>query len=202
MATLPKPLLTPDEYLDIEEAADYKSEYHHGEVFAMSGAGWNHNLIASKIAAVLGTQLLGRPFYVAGSDMRVYSPTTELFTYADVVVTCAPPQLFQKGRRTATLLNPTLIVEVLSPTTEAYDRGLKFEHYKSIESVREYLLVSSDRVSVTLYRRQSDAPWLLMIATTLDSAVELKSCGCRLLLRDLYDKVTFPEPEARAAEQE
>lgn len=202
MATLPTPRLTPDEYLDLEEAADYKSEYYQGEMFAMSGAGWNHNLIAMHIGAELDRQLRGRPCYVATSDMRLYSPVTDLFTYADIVVTCNEPDLFQKGRRTATLLNPTVIVEVLSPTTEGYDRGRKFEHYKSIDTVREYLLVSSDRVSVTLYRRQPDDSWLLVVATALDSAIDLESCGCRLLLRDLYEKVEFPEPQARAAEQE
>ena len=202
MSTLPKPRLTIDEYLDIEEAADCRSEYYRGEMFAMAGAGWNHNLIASNIGADLTLQLRGRPCYVAGSDMRVYSPTTDLFTYADAVVTCEEPNLFQEGRRTATLLNPTLIVEVLSPTTEAYDRGLKFEHYKSIESVREYLLVSSDRASVTLYRRQNAEPWLLITTTLLDSTIELESCGCRLLLRDLYDKVEFPALALRATEPE
>jgi len=161
MSSPPRPRLTPDEYLDIEEAADYKSEYHQGEMFAISGTGWNHNLISSNINRTLGNQLLGVPCYVGTSDMRLFSPVTDLFTCADVVVTCDEPKLFQKGRRTATLLNPTVIVEVLSPSTEAYDRGLKFEHYKSIESLREYLLVSSDRVSATLFRRQPDGTWLV-----------------------------------------
>jgi Uma2 family endonuclease len=202
MSTQPKPRLTPDEYLDFEEAADYKSEYCHGELFAMAGAGWNHDLVSHNIGRQLGNQLAGRPCFVNTSDMRVYSPQTDLFTYADVIVTCGEPRLFQKGRRTATLLNPTVIVEVLSPTTEAYDRGLKFEHCKSIESVREYLLVSSDRSSVTLYRRQPDDSWLLTVATALDATVDLESCGCRLLLRDLYDKVEFPVPVLRAVEPE
>jgi len=202
MSTLPKPRLTPDEYLDIEEAADFKSEYHAGEMFAMAGAGVNHNIIAMHIGSALDRQLRGRDCLVTGSDMRVYSPATELFTYADVSVTCGELQLFQKGRRTATLLNPTLIVEVLSPSTEAFDRGLKFEHYKSIDSVSEYLLVSSDRISATLYRRQSNGTWLLMIATTLDSSIELESCGCRLALSEMYEKVSFPEPQALIAEQQ
>jgi Uma2 family endonuclease len=202
MSTLPKPRLTVNEYLEIEEAADFKSEYHAGEMFAMSGAALNHNIIAMHIGAELDRQLRGRPCLVAGSDMRVYSPTTDLFTYAAVVVTCGEPKLFQKGRRTATLLNPTVIVEVLSPTTEAYDRGLKFEHYKSIDSVQEYLLVSSDRMSATLYRRPGAGPWQLFTFTTPDAAIELESCGCRLLLRDLYDKVEFSNLALRAGEPE
>jgi Uma2 family endonuclease len=131
--------------------------------------------------------------------MRVHVPATTLFTYPDASVTCGEPNFPKQGRKTATLLNP-VIVEVLSKSTEGYDRGKKFEHYKSIESFREYLLVSSDRIGATLYRRQAAEPWLLMTFNTPEAVIELESVGCRLVLRDLYEKVGFPETEALRAE--
>ena len=153
MSTLPKPRLTPEEYLEIEDAAEFKSEFYHGEMFAMAGATYNHNLIAGNVLRHLGNQLLGRPCSTCGSDMRIHVPRTGLYTYADALVICGEPRFLD--RKQMTLLTPTVIVEVLSASTEAYDRGRKFDHYQSIESLREYLLVASDRMSASLYRRQS-----------------------------------------------
>jgi len=195
MSTLPKARLTPEEYLEIEDAAEYKSEYFQGEMFAMAGATYEHNLIAGNIGYQLTGQLRGRPCTVCPSDMRIHIPRTGLYTYADAVVICGEPRFLSQNRMN--LLNPTVIVEVLSPSTEAYDRGRKFEHYQSIDSLREYLLVSSDRVSVTLHRRQSENQWLLITATELESHIQLESAGCRLLLRDLYEKIVFPAEERR-----
>jgi Uma2 family endonuclease len=200
MSTLPKPRLTPEEYLEIEDAAEYKSEYYQGEMFAMAGATYNHNLIALNAAAELRQQLKRRPCTVCSSDMRIHTPRTGLYTYADAVVICGEPAFL--GQNQMTLLNPTVIIEVLSPTTEAYDRGRKFEHYQSIDSLREYLLIASDRMSATLYRRQSEQQWLITIANTPESAIELESAGCRLPLLDLYDKVDFPADERLAAAQQ
>jgi Uma2 family endonuclease len=202
MSTPPKPRLTPEEYLEIEEAAGYKSEYYHGEMFAMSGVSPEHDGIGANLIRHLGNRLADRPCVVHTSDMRVHTPATGLYTYPDVAVTCGRPEFLRRPGRTVTLLNPALIVEILSPTTEGYDRGKKFEHYKSIESLREYLLVSSDRMGATLYRRQAAEPWLLMTYISPDSVIELESIGCRLALRDLYEKVELPaEPQLRAAEQ-
>ena len=133
------------------------------------------------------------------SAMRVHTPRTGLYTYPDAVVDCGEPRFLDKKR--TTLLNPTAIVEVLSPSTEAYDRGRKFEHYQSIDSLREYLLIDSQRISVTLYRRQSGAPWLLITENSLDGSVELESVGCVLALRDLYAKVELPAETPAAAPQ-
>jgi Uma2 family endonuclease len=122
--------------------------------------------------------------------MRVRVSTTGLYAYPDVVVACGPQFLDDKE---STLLNPTLIVEVLSPTTEAYDRGLKFKHYSTIETLREYLLIASESVDVELRTRQPDGRWILTSADRLEDSIELQSIGCRLALADLYEKVEFGE---------
>jgi Uma2 family endonuclease len=121
--------------------------------------------------------------------MRVRVSPTGLFTYPDVVVVCGPPQFLDDQRDT--LLNPTLIAEVLSPSTEAFDRGRKFEHYRSLESLAEYLLVGSQRVSAELYTRQADGRWLLTAANSLEDTLDLPATGCRLPLAEIYEKVEF-----------
>jgi Uma2 family endonuclease len=195
MSTQPKTYLTPEQYLEIERAAEYKSEYYQGEMFAMAGAKWNHNLIAGNLVGGLRQQLRSRPCGVTPSDMRVLVSASGLYTYPDVIVVCGEPRFLDD--RQDTLLNPTLIVEVLSPSTEAYDRGRKFEHYRSLESLAEYLLVSSQRVSAELYARQPDGRWLLTAANRLEDTLELPATGCRLALGDIYEKVQFvPEPTA------
>ena len=194
MSTLPKTRFTPQEYLEMEEKTEYKSEYYQGEIFAMAGATYEHNVVAGNALRQIGNQLGSRPCSVCPSDLRIHTPLTGLYTYPDVVVICGEPKFLDKAR--TTFLNPTVVVEVLSPSTEAYDRGRKFEHYQSLESLREYLLIASDRVSATLFRRQSELAWLSITVTTLDSVVELESAGCRLTLRDLYEKVEFPVEES------
>jgi Uma2 family endonuclease len=189
MSTVPKTYLTPQEYLEIERKAEYKSEYYQGEMFAMSGARLVHNKIAVHLSSQLDQQLADRPCDVAGSDMRVCVSPQGLYAYPDVVVVCGEPK-FLDGQLD-TLLNPILIAEVLSPSTEKYDRGRKFDQYKSIESLREYLLVSSDRVRADLYTLRPDGIWRLTAATRLEDTLEIPSLGCVLKLADLYNKVTL-----------
>ena len=188
MSTPPRTRLTPEQYLEIEDAAEYKSEYVQGEMFAMAGATGEHNTIAVKTTIRLGN-LLGGRCSIFNSDQRIHIPRTGLFTYADLVVTCGQPEY--RDRKHMNLLNPTVIVEVLSPRTEAYDRGRKFEHYRSIDSFREYLLIASDRVSVTRLRRLPDNDWISTVVTSLEGSIHLESIGCTLQLRDLYENVTF-----------
>ena len=198
MATHPKTYLTPEQYLEIERKAEVRSEYFQGEIFAMAGAGEAHNLIVWNLAAELGRQLRKRPCRAYVADMRIQVKATGLYTYPDASVVCEEPQFRDQTRDT--LLNPTLIVEVLSHSTEAYDRGRKFEHYRSVESVREYLLIASERVSGELYTRQADGRWLLTAAGRLDDSLELESIGARLALGGLYEKVEFaaaPPPESQ-----
>ena len=189
MSTQPKTFLTPEQYLEIERLAEFKSEYYQGEMFAMSGAREAHNLIVLNLAAALHQQLRTRPCRAYMSDMRVRVSATGLYTYPDVLAVCGEPQFLDDRRDT--LLNPNLIVEVLSPSTEAYDRGRKFEHYRSVESLSEYLVVSSERVSAELFTRQPDGRFLLTAAGRLEDSLDLQSVGCRLALADLYEKVDF-----------
>jgi Uma2 family endonuclease len=196
VSTQPKTFLTPEEYLEAEREAEYKSEYYEGEIFAMAGAGEAHNVLVGNLVADLHQQLRSHPCRVYPSDMRVRVSATGLYTYPDVVVVCGERRFLDERRDT--LLNPSLLVEVLSPSTEAFDRGRKFEHYRSIESLNEYLLVASDRVHVDLYTRQPDGRWLLTSASRLEDSLDLQSIGCRLALADLYEKVDLPGSQPAA----
>lgn len=187
---MPKTLLTPEQYLAIEREAEYKSEYSQGEMLAMAVSDWVHNQLVVNLVAGFHNQLRSRPCDVYPSQMRVLVRATGLYTYPDVVVVCGERRFVDEQRDI--LLNPSLLVEVLSPSTEAYDRGRKFEHYRSIESLREYLLVATDRTHVDLYTRQPDGRWLLRSASRLEDSLDLESVGCRLALADLYEKVDLP----------
>lgn len=179
--------LTPEEYLALERRAEYKSEYLDGEIFAMVGASRKHNLISVNIAASLHAQLRKQPCEVYTSDMRVRVGSARMYTYPDVVVVCGEPHL--DDEHLDTLLNPTVIVEVLSGSTEAYDRGLKSEHYRKLEPLEEYLLVAQDRVHVENWVRQPDNLWLLSETDNLQDTVQLPSINCTLTLTDIYDRV-------------
>jgi Uma2 family endonuclease len=186
----PQSRYTAEEYLALERKAEYKSEFVNGMIVALAGATRPHKLIAANVLGELHGQLRGRPCEAYMSDMRVKVSPTGLYTYPDVVVACGDIRL--EDEHADTLLNPTLIVEVLSPSTEAYDRGEKFAHYRRLESLREYILVSQDKVRIESYVRQGEQ-WLLSEAGSLDETIRLESIGCDLLLRDVYDKVRFAE---------
>jgi len=200
MSTQPKTYLTEEQYLDIERQAEFKSEYFQGEMYpmgepaAMAGAREAHVLIAGNLGASLHGQLRSRPCRMYASEMRVRVGGAGLYTYPDVVVVCGEPQFLDDRRDT--LLNPSAIFEILSPSTEAYDRGQKFELYRSLASLTEYLLVSTERVSVELFSRQPDGRWLMTAAQNLQDTIELPATGCRLLLADLYEKVEWPTQAA------
>lgn len=193
MPAMPKPLLTPEEYLARERRAETKSEYLRGEVFAMAGASRAHNLITSNLVFTIGGQLRDRPCEVYTSDMRVKVSPTGLYTYPDVVVVCGEPQF--EDAQADTLLNPKVIVEVLSPSTADYDRGGKFTHYRRLTSLQEYLLVSQDRPLVEHYVRQSPDEWLLAERSSLQDHLDLPSIECRLPLAEIYLKVRFGEED-------
>jgi Uma2 family endonuclease len=196
MATQPKSQLTPEEYLEIERKAEFKSEYFQGEMFAMSGARYAHIGIVANAVASLHQQLRQRPCRPLSSDMRVRVTPTGLYTYPDVVIVCGEPQFLDNTFDT--LLNPTVIIEVLSESTEAYDRGQKFEQYRSLESLAEYVMISSQRVGVERYTRQPDGSWNYIAKASLEDSLDLPSVGCHLLLADLYEKVDFTPPQAAA----
>jgi Uma2 family endonuclease len=181
--------IAPAEYLELERKSASKNEYLKGEVFAMTGASLRHNLIALNIAAELKQQLKQTDCKVLISDMRVSAPGATLYTYPDVVVVCGEPQLADD--HLDTLLNPCLIVEVLSKSTAAYDREIKFGYYRTIESLTEYLLVAQDEHYIAQHIRQPDGRWLLADIRGLESRIELASVGCVLALSEVYDRVSF-----------
>ena len=190
MSLQPKPHLSFDDWLEGERAAlEGRSEYVGGEVFAMTGAMEAHNTVVMNIGSELRTQMKGRPCRVYASDMKVRIRAADAGTYPDLVALCGDRE-FQDGRRDL-LLNPSLIVEVLSDSTEAYDRGDKFGLYRQIPSLREYLLVSQHRVQVELYSRGEDGRWTLRDYSALADSVALTSVGCTLALAEVYDKVEF-----------
>jgi len=191
-----KSFVSPQEYLRLERQAEHKSEYLNGEIFAMSGASRKHNLLTINIGGSLHQQLRGKPCEVYASDMRVKVRATGLYTYPDVVVVCGEPEF--EDEHIDTLLNPTLLVEVLSPSTERYDRIAKTSYYRTLDSLKEHLLVSQDEIRVEHYVKQADGTWLLIEHRSLDSDVELQSIGCLLGLRDIYDKVQI-DPHFRPA---
>lgn len=181
---------TPDQYLVLERAADYKSEYINGQIYAMAGASRAHNLIAFNVGGEIRSQLKGRSCEGYGSDMRVKVAPTGLYTYPDISVACGEIQ-FDDAQKD-TLLNPTVLIEVLSPSTEAYDRGEKFAHYRRLPSLLEYLLIAQDRHRVEQFVRQGEQ-WLLTEFNDLQSIVQVASIGCHISLTDLYEKVLLPE---------
>ena len=167
-----------------------RNEYYNGEIFAMSGASREHNLIAGNLFRDIGNQLENRPCETYMNDMRVWIEATGLYTYPDVTVVCGEPRF--QDREVDTLLNPAVIVEVLSPTTEAYDRGDKFRHYRRIDSLREFVLISQDRMMVERYTRQGN-DWVLSDLTDPDQVLKLESIGCQVPLGRIYAKIKFPE---------
>jgi len=187
MPSQAKTRLTVEEYLVIERQALCKSEYCDGEMFAMAGASRRHNLIALNIGAELRMQLQQRPCEVYSSDMRVKISHTGLYTYPDVVVVCDEP-LFEDAD-VDTLLNPIVLVEVLSPSTADYDRGGKFEHYRTLPSLQAYLLVAQERCHVVHYTRHQDNTWLLAETFDIQDCIYLPSICCNLLLSEVYAKV-------------
>lgn len=183
--------ITPEEYLALERAAAFKSEYINGQIVAMSGASRRHNRITLSVGAALDAQLADRPCEVYACDMRVRVEASRDYTYPDVVAVCEEPR-FLDGTLD-TLLNPAVIVEVLSASTQDYDRGTKFALYRTIETLRDYVLISQDRVRVERYARQGAFQWLLTEYADLSDTLSLPFVGAALSLSDIYRKVRFPE---------
>lgn len=181
-------LMTADEYLSFERLSEIRHEYANGEIVAMTGASEEHILITGNIHSSLHTQLRKQPCKTYMSDMRVKVSRSGAYTYPDVTVVCDTPQF--EDQEVGTLLNPTVIFEVLSPSTEAYDRGDKFQRYRRLESLQEYLLVSQQEVRIEHYIRQG-TQWVLTEADSLDAILTLPSIHCTLSLADVYEKVIF-----------
>lgn len=187
LASRPDRWISPEEYLAFERASETKHEYLDGQIFPMSGASLEHNTIVVNLIFVLKSALKGRPFRVLPSDMRLRVPSTGLYTYPDVTIVGGEPQL--QDKHFDVLLNPTVLIDVLSLSTERTDRGRKAVHYKRIPTLKELLLVSQDDPRIELYRRGENDEWRFIEASGLDASITLESVGCVLPLSDVYERV-------------
>jgi Uma2 family endonuclease len=188
MSTAANTVLTPQQYLELERAAEYKSEYYAGEVFAMAGASFAHVTIVTNLVIELGSRLRNSPCRVCSTDLRLATSASGLYTYPDVMVICDAPAFIDAHLDTVT--NPAVVIEVLSASTKNYDRGQKFESYRAIPSLMEYMTVSQDKIHVEINTRQPDDTWLLRDVRESDP-VKLQSIGVELQLADIYQKVEF-----------
>jgi Uma2 family endonuclease len=187
-----KQTVTPEEYLAREAQAEYKSEYYGGEIRMMSGGTEDHSLVSVNIVTILSNALEKKPCRVYNSDMRLLVRRRGDYTYPDAMVICGKTE-FQAGR-TDVVTNPIIIVEVLSPSTREHDRIEKFALYRQIESLREYLLVDSERTVVSVLRREPDSgKWTIEILNDPADAVRLEAVGMEIPLAEIYAKVTFVE---------
>ena len=192
MIAAAKLYVTREEYLARERLAESKSEYYDGEIFAMAGSSPEHSLISMNIGRELSHQLFEKPCRVYNSDLKVRA-TEATYAYPDVTVVCGEPEF--EDTEADVLVNPTVIVEVISPTTEGWDRGGKFERYRARESLQEYLLVAQDRAHLERYYRQPRGEWLLSVVDSPDGTLSLPSIGCQLELARVYHMVTL-RPDA------
>jgi Uma2 family endonuclease len=189
MSAQPQHWLTPEEYLELERAAEFRHEYYNGRMYLMPGGSPRHAFIIANLAGELHFVLKKGSCTVAISDLRIRVAESGLYTYPDISVICGPPKL--ADGRTDTVLNPVLIVEVLSPSTELLDRGFRTEQYKTITSLREYALVSQTEARIEVYRRQDSGHWLLSEFTGLEAAVRFDSVDASVPLAEIYDKISF-----------
>lgn len=192
MTAHPKRKYTLEEYFDLELSTNERFEYWNGEVFGMSGVSEQHAQIQGSICVALRLGMTDRPGRVFMGSMRIKVPSLPPYRYADVSAVCGQA-VFEKIGGVGVLTNPTLIVEVLSDSTEAHDRGDKFTHYKSIPSLREYLLVAQHRTHITQYAKREDGSWSYSETNDLAASVHLSSIDCVLELTSVYEGVTFPE---------
>ncbi len=188
MAAQRQALVTPEEYLEQERKAEFKCEYMSGEIIAMSGASYAHVLIVNNLVEGLGPGLRKRECRALSNDLRVQIERTGTFVYPDVVIVCGKPRF--ADARMDTLLNPSVIVEVRSPSTGDYDSGPKWAHYRRLESLAAYVMIAQDEPLVEVYTRHADV-WVYSETTDMDASLELPSVDAALSLSEIYDGVTF-----------
>lgn len=184
-----KSRFTIEEYLEMENAATEKSEYYNGEIFAMSGAKLNHNRIANNVQHGLRTRLKGKGCETFGSDLRIHIEQNTLFTYPDISVICG--QVETRNNDEYNALNPTVIIEVLSPSTKTYDRGDKFKLYRDIPTLKDYLLIDSETVGIEAFSINNEGNWVLREYRLLDDKLIIPSVACEIMLSEIYDSVSF-----------
>lgn len=190
MSAQPSARMTEEEYLAIERAAEFKSEYYDGHMYAMAGASASHAQITGNLTAVLWTALRDKPCGVMPNDLRVRVPPARFYTYPDVAVVCGSMRFADDQKDT--LLNPTVLIEALSASTQSRDRGFKFGCYREIESLQEYVLVSQFLPRVEIFRRQQSNQWLFVVSTGLESACTFESVGATIPLSEIHHRIEFP----------
>jgi len=195
MSTQPIPYFTPQQYLEMERKADYRSEYYHGEIFPMSAASLDHSRIFHSLASSLYVQLRGRSCEIAGTSLRLQISPDGLYTYPDILVFCGPPQFADSHSDMIT--DATVIIEVLSPSTENYDRAFKFEQYRRLVSLTDYIVIAQDRIYLEHHTPQADRSWRLVEITDPDAVVSLNSINCTFRVAEVYERVTFAASRQR-----
>lgn len=194
MSAQPIPRISEEQYLEADRGAEFKSEYYNGRMYAMAGVSYAHFLIVMNFGSQLHQALRMRPCTIGASDLRLRVSPGGLCTYPDIMVICGEPRLADD--RNDTLMNPTVIVEVLSKSTEAHDRGFKFAQYRTLDSLREYVLVSQSEPRVEKYQRQNTGQWVLSDYVGLDAVAGFDSIQCEVPLPEIYAKVTFAAEDA------
>jgi Uma2 family endonuclease len=189
MSSLPRAFVTPEEYLEYDRRSEIKHEYYNGEMFAMAGGSRAHAVIGTNIVVALGQQFKGRQCELYSGNLRLRITKTGLYTYPDVMVVCGEAKLADDQKDT--LLNPVLIIEVRSPSTGDYDRGKKFEDYRTLPSLLEYLTVAQNEPHIEHWARQPEDRWLLTEYRDPAQTLQLASIGCTLPLSEMYDKIEF-----------
>ncbi len=178
-----------EEFLALERMSKIKNEYYRGEIFAMSGASYQHNQIATNIVMDIGGFLKGKDCNIFGSDLRVFTQLPSFYTYPDAVIICGDPSFLD--REFDTVLNPTILFEILSPSTQEYDRTIKFDFYKNIPTLKQYVLIDSQKIIVQIFTKQFDKSWSLDEYHSLEDEWTLSSIQYKSIIKTLYDGVKF-----------
>jgi len=181
--------VSPEEYLQMERVSDEKHEYYNGEVFAMSGASWEHNVIVKNVNTLILPSLKGKSCNMFGSDLRIHIPENSLYTYPDFSIVYGQPETTDKNKDT--IIKPYAIIEVLSKSTRDYDRGTKFSLYRTIQTLKEYILIDSESVSVELFIRNPDNTWTLSEFKRLSDKIFISTIKITLQLRDIYEDLSL-----------
>jgi Uma2 family endonuclease len=194
MNALPRRYFTPEEYLELELKAEYKSQYVAGEIFAMAGAEPAHIELTDNLTWIFRNLFEGRPCRTYSNELRVRVKPGDLWTYPDLTLVCGKPNFDLSAGRPTSLLNPQVIFEILSPSTEAFDRGDKFARYRLLDSLTDYVLVSADRMRIEHFVRQPNNQWLLTEYNKPEHCLPLASVDCELPLAKIYDRVNLSDP--------
>jgi len=181
--------ISPEEYLLAERSASIKHEYYNGEIYAMSGASVQHNEIFSNVFSLLAIELKGKHCRPFGSDLRIHIPENTLYTYPDISIVCGEYQTTDDAKDTIT--NPSVIIEILSASTKNYDRGDKFNFYRSIPTLKEYILIDSTAIGVELFSRNEDSSWHLVEFKNLNDDFFIKTIGLYVPLSEIYSNISF-----------